>query len=71
MPLIPVYRVVAPTGQTVAEYPEARPAPAPSRRRAFEHAARIGGKVFYVDEHGYLDLVFGTRDRTDTASRAT
>jgi hypothetical protein len=57
----PVYRVVNADDWTVAEYVVGRAAGDPAKKRALNHAARIGGKVFHVDEHGFLALIFKSR----------
>lgn len=45
----------------MAEYPIGPVFVHVARQQAIEHAARIGGKVFLYDEHGFLELVFGMR----------
>ena len=58
---VAVYRVVDRHGEIVAEYVKGPVADGAAWRRALEHAARLDGKIFYVDEHGFLKLVFGAR----------
>ncbi len=56
-----VYRVVDQHGLTVHEYVVGRNE-LETRRHALAHAARVGGKVFYLDSAGYLTLVMGRRE---------
>lgn len=56
-----MFRVVAPDGETVAEYPGFGVVSATMQARAVEHAARINGRVFSIDADGFLTLVFGRR----------
>lgn len=58
---VALYRVVAASGETVAEYIAGAVGERPGYDRAIAHAARIGGRVFYVDRDGFLSLVFGER----------
>lgn len=60
---VAVYRVVNRHGEIAAEYVKGPYADGSSWRRALAHAARIDGRIFHVDEHGYLELVYGQRER--------
>jgi hypothetical protein len=59
---VAVYRVVDRHGETVREYVVGPVAVHAARQRAVEHATRIGGRVFLIDEHGHLELAFGARE---------
>ena len=59
--MVAVYRVVNRRGETVAEYVVGPSAVSQARLRAVRHAIRVSGRVFLVDEHGYLELAFGAR----------
>lgn len=63
---VAVYRVVDPTGETVAEYVAGPVGTRPGYQRAIEHAAKLDGRVFYVDRDGFLSLVFGERQSLPT-----
>jgi len=57
-----VYRVVDAAGRTVREYVDVGTGHH-ARLEAIRHAARLDGRVFHVDHLGYLELVFGLRER--------
>lgn len=58
---VPVYRVTDAAGATVAEYVASAASGGTGWLRALRHAALVGGKVFYIDQHGFLSLVHGAR----------
>lgn len=65
---VALYRVVDGHGEIVAEYVKGLVADGASFRRAIAHAARCGGRVFFIDQHGYLKLVFGAREPVGDAA---